>query len=234
MSTPVEFRPAIIARSIIRHEADASRLATTSSPARERGPEGDREPGRDLGGQVDVDEPRDAVAFEEPRGRARLPDQALVDLRAALDLLVRVDAHAGHEHALLADLHLVADRDALPGAGRARGCRTSGRRLHPRPGPPGRCASRRRRRSAPCARPRAASRSPRARSTGRRARPGRSDSSSRRAPGPRPGRGRRAPPPPPARCCRAGGCRESSGSRRSSSASKFACRYWSRLPMSCQ
>ena len=32
ISTPVELRPAIIARSIIRHDADASRLATTRAP----------------------------------------------------------------------------------------------------------------------------------------------------------------------------------------------------------
>ena len=36
ISTPVEFSPAIIARSIIRHDADASRLATTLEPRRAR------------------------------------------------------------------------------------------------------------------------------------------------------------------------------------------------------
>ena len=36
-----------------------------------------------------------------------------MELRPGLDLLVRVDPDAGHDHALGADRHLVADRDAL-------------------------------------------------------------------------------------------------------------------------
>ena len=36
-----------------------------------------------------------------------------MDLRAGLDLLVRVDPNAGHDHALGADRDLVADRDAF-------------------------------------------------------------------------------------------------------------------------
>ena len=63
--------------------------------------------------QVDVDEPGDAVLDEQPRRRARLPDQALVDLRAGLDLLVGIDPDARVDGALRAERHLVAERGAL-------------------------------------------------------------------------------------------------------------------------
>jgi hypothetical protein len=81
--------------------------------ALERRPKGSGEADGHLGCDVDLDEPGDAVLAEQARGRARLPDQALVDVRAALDLLVRVDADAGHDLGLGADRHLVADRDAF-------------------------------------------------------------------------------------------------------------------------
>src|SRR5207244_8327787 len=58
-------------------------------------------------------EARDRVAAEQTRRRARFPDQALVDLGAGLDLLVRIDPDAGHDHALRADRDLVADGDAF-------------------------------------------------------------------------------------------------------------------------
>ncbi len=97
------------------HPARGGRLAAGHDPRApgKRRSQRDRELRHDLGRQVDVDEARDAVALEEPRRDTGLPDQVLVDLRAALDLLVRVDAHAGHEDALLADLDLVAERHAL-------------------------------------------------------------------------------------------------------------------------
>ena len=79
-------------------------------PALERRPERGREPCGRLRGQVDVDEPRDAVLAEQPRRRARLPDQVLVQLRAGLDLLVGVDPDVRHDVRLGADRHLVADR----------------------------------------------------------------------------------------------------------------------------
>ena len=71
------------------------------------------EPHRDLGRQIDVDEAGDRVAREQARRRARLPDQALVQLRPGLDLLVRVDPHVRIDHRLGSQRHLVADRDAL-------------------------------------------------------------------------------------------------------------------------
>jgi hypothetical protein len=91
----------IIARLIVRHARGASRL--------ERG----REPDRGVGGQVDVDQAGDAVLAEQRRGRPRLPDQALVDVRTGLDLLVRVDPDPREHVALGAEDDLVADRSAL-------------------------------------------------------------------------------------------------------------------------
>src|SRR5262249_30611325 len=81
--------------------------------ARESRPERSRDPNGDFRRQVDVDEPRDRIATEETRRSSGLPDQALVDLRAGLDLLVGVDAHARHDDALGADRYLVADGHAL-------------------------------------------------------------------------------------------------------------------------
>ena len=63
--------------------------------------------------QVDVHHPGHAVLAEDAGRAARLPDQALVELRAGLDLLERIDADAREDHAFGADRHLVADRDAL-------------------------------------------------------------------------------------------------------------------------
>src|SRR5262249_17503389 len=123
---------------------DDARVALQRRPERSTHADGD------LGRQVDVHESLDAVGAEEGRPRARLPDQVLVDLRARLGLLVRVDAHARHDDALRADRHLVADRDALVNADvRADVARTPdhraldqrggadvGRRIDDRPGRP--------------------------------------------------------------------------------------------------
>src|SRR5439155_3410010 len=81
--------------------------------ALERRAERGRESHGDVGRQIDVDEPGDALLAEDAGRAARLPDEALEQVRAGLDLLVRVDADARHDHALGADRHLVADRDAL-------------------------------------------------------------------------------------------------------------------------
>ena len=91
-----------------RHHPDA---------ALEGRPERDSDAKRRLRRQVDVDEARDRVAAEEPRGEPRLPDQVAVDEGAGLDLLERVDADAWHDDALLADRAAVADGDALVQAG---------------------------------------------------------------------------------------------------------------------
>src|SRR4029077_3593328 len=68
---------------------------------------------RNLGSEVDVDETQYAVLAEDLSRAPRLPDQALVDLRAVLDFLVRVDAHARVDDGLVAERHLIADGDAL-------------------------------------------------------------------------------------------------------------------------
>ena len=81
--------------------------------AAQRRPERGREPHRGLRRQVDVDEPRGAVAPERRAGGSRLPDDVLVDLRAGLDLLERVDPYPGKDARLGADRDLVADRDTL-------------------------------------------------------------------------------------------------------------------------
>src|ERR1700747_616443 len=88
-STPVDDRPEIIARLIIRQAGVPSREGTT----------------RELGLRGGPSAPaRRAAAF---------PDEALEQMRAGLDLLVGVDSDAGHDHALGSDRDLVADRDAL-------------------------------------------------------------------------------------------------------------------------
>src|SRR4051794_34691243 len=79
----------------------------------QRRPERRAEAHRHLRRQVDVDEAEHAVLAKEARRRPRLPDQALVDLRAVLDLLVRVDPDARVDDGLVAERHLVADRHAL-------------------------------------------------------------------------------------------------------------------------
>ena len=81
--------------------------------ALQSGTERGREARGRLGREVDVDEAGDAVLAEQPRGRARLPDQVLVDLRAGLDLLVRVDPDVRRDVRLRSDRDLVADRRAL-------------------------------------------------------------------------------------------------------------------------
>jgi hypothetical protein len=89
---------------IIRH---------TGGPALEGTAEGRGEAQRDVGREIDVDHPRNALFAEDARGAARLPDEALVQLRARLHLLERVDPDTGEDHALGSDRHLVADRDSL-------------------------------------------------------------------------------------------------------------------------
>ena len=81
--------------------------------ALQRRPERGREAGGGLRRQVDVDEARHPVLAEQPRRRTRLPDQVLVELRAGLHLLVRVDPDVRHDARLGADRHLVADRRAF-------------------------------------------------------------------------------------------------------------------------
>ena len=95
--------------------------------ALQRGAERGAEAQRDLGREVDVDEADDAVLREDARRAARLPDQALVDLRAVLDLLVRVDAHARVDRRT-GRRSSPGRRSRRPrGCARARGCRSCGR-----------------------------------------------------------------------------------------------------------
>ena len=110
---PAAFRPEIIARLIIRQPGAESRLATTRAPRLSAVPSAVASRAAVSGRQVDVDEAGDAVLAEQPRRRARLPDQVLVHLRAGLDLLVGVDPDVRHDARLGADRHLVADRRAL-------------------------------------------------------------------------------------------------------------------------
>ena len=63
--------------------------------------------------EVHVDETHDRALPEQLRGRARLEDQVLVDLRARLHLLEGEDADAGHDDALRADPDLVSNRNVL-------------------------------------------------------------------------------------------------------------------------
>ena len=100
------------------HAAGVRRVAARDDPvaAAERCPERSRQPDRGLGRQVDVHEPRRAVATERRARGPRLPDDVLVDLCSGLDLLERVDPHAREEARLGADRHLVADRDTLVNA----------------------------------------------------------------------------------------------------------------------
>ena len=97
------------------HPAGRRRLPARDHPraALERGAERGGQADRGLGRQVDVDEPGDAVLAEQTRGRPRLPDQALVDLRAGLDLFVREDPNGREDRALSAKRYLVAERRAL-------------------------------------------------------------------------------------------------------------------------
>ena len=99
----------------LHHPAGAGRLTARddAGAAVQCGPEGRGQPDDRLRREIDVDEARDAVLPEEPRRGARLPDHALVDLDAGLDLLVRVDPDARHDRALRPEHDLVADRGAL-------------------------------------------------------------------------------------------------------------------------
>src|SRR4029078_2675205 len=127
--TPVDVRPAMIARWIIRHASEEARLAPHPRPPRSAAPRdapqphaaprgrdrpgGRGEPHRGLGREVDVDEPGRAVAPEGALRRALLPHDALVDLRPGLDLLARIDPDDRGGARLGPDRHLVADPDAL-------------------------------------------------------------------------------------------------------------------------
>ena len=97
------------------HPAGVRRRAACDHavPAPERRAERGCEPHRRLGCEIDVDEPAGAVAAERRAGRARLPDDVLVDLGAGLDLLERVDADTREDARLGSHRHLIADRDAL-------------------------------------------------------------------------------------------------------------------------
>ena len=117
MWTPVAFRPAIIARLIMRAAGWASREAAARSPRSSERTEGQAQPHRHLGRHVHVDDALDAVAGEQRRDAPRLPDQVLVDVRARLDRLERVHAHVGRDRRLLADRALVADGHAGVDAG---------------------------------------------------------------------------------------------------------------------
>ena len=79
----------------------------------ERGAVRHRETCRELGRDVDVRQPGDAVASEERPRSPRLPDDRRVDDGTGLDGLERVHLHARGEHAVLADEALVAEHDAL-------------------------------------------------------------------------------------------------------------------------
>ncbi len=74
--TPAALSPAIIARFSMRAERLESREVTTVSPLRERGAVGHRETRRELGRDVDVGEPGDAVAPEERCARRVTPTRS--------------------------------------------------------------------------------------------------------------------------------------------------------------
>ena len=97
------------------HPARGRRLAARGDAraALERRSESGGDADRNLGREVDVDEPGNAVPSEEARRGTRLPDHAFVDERSGLHVLVRVDSDARHDHCLRADGHFVADRHAL-------------------------------------------------------------------------------------------------------------------------
>ena len=115
------------------------------------GAEGSCEPDGRLRSQIDVHEAADTVLAEEPRRRARLPDQVLVDLRAGLDLLERVDPDVRQHARLGADRDLVADRRALVDVDVVTDVARAARRRRPRASCCGRCAWPRRSPFASCA-----------------------------------------------------------------------------------
>ncbi len=79
----------------------------------ERGAERRAEAHGDLGREVDVDAADDAVAAEQAARGSTLPDDVLVDLRAGLDHLERIDPDAGKDACLGADHRVVPDGDVL-------------------------------------------------------------------------------------------------------------------------
>ncbi len=111
--TPEALIPASTRRRTRRHAAGASRLVTTRAPRFMAVPSARPRRKRGLGRQIDVRQAADPLAGEERRGRLTLPDDVVVDLRARLDLLERVDPHAGRDDRLVPDRRLVADRGAL-------------------------------------------------------------------------------------------------------------------------
>ena len=179
----------------------------------QRGAERGGEPDRDIRRQVDVHHPRHPGLAEDARRAARLPDQALVQRRAGLDLLERIDPDAGQDHALGADRDLVADRGSLVHAHvRAQVAAAAddrphdvgaaadvGGRVDDRADDAAALADGDARSRAPC--------------TGRCARRARCGSSCRGTQAPRSRRDRRGPPRPPARRCRGSGSRRSRAAR---------------------
>ena len=97
----------------MRQAAGDSRLATTRAPLFSAVPSAAARRTATSGVRSTFTSPETPSACEQARRRARLPDQALVDLGAGLDLLVRVDPHAREDGALRAERDLVADRRAL-------------------------------------------------------------------------------------------------------------------------
>ena len=134
----------MIARWIIRQASADVAARDDAVAAAERRAERGGEAHGGLGSQVDVDEAGRAVAAERRARGPRLPDDALVDLRAGLDLLERVDADAREDARLRPDRHLVADRDALVHAHVVADVAARGRGSRPRRRRCGRCTCRRR------------------------------------------------------------------------------------------
>jgi len=85
----------------------------------ERGGIGGPQARGELGRQVDVHQAGDAVAPEEDAAPLRAPDDARLDGRAGLHLLIRPDLDAGMDHRALADDGPVADHGALKDDGLA-------------------------------------------------------------------------------------------------------------------
>ena len=93
-STPVDATPLIIARLIIRHAGVPSRDATTRSPRFSAVPSAAASWTATSGVRSTLTRPETPFVAEDARRAARLPDEALEELRAGLDLLVRVDPDA--------------------------------------------------------------------------------------------------------------------------------------------
>ena len=93
----------------------------------ERRAVGHRQPGRDLGRDVDVGEPRDPAPAEQRARTAALPDDRRGDDRTGFDRLERVDLDAGVHDRAFADEALVAEHRTLLDRARALAGRTTGR-----------------------------------------------------------------------------------------------------------